>query len=141
MRILGVFLSLIIIISCQSSEKTGQTLNASPNDTVIEGVLISEEDEKVTWEHPCQEQNCFAKVRVSKIVQRGNNLASAFKEGDEIRVFFAFGMKASGPENFKELKDPLPGLSLNDSFKATLEIATASSEEKRYTIYRYKKLN
>ncbi len=140
MRILGIFLSLIVIVSCKSSEKTDQSLNASTTETVIEGVLISELDEKYAGEHPCRDQNCYAKVRVDKFVQRGSGLASAFEAGDEIKVFFAFGLKPSGPTNFGELASPLPGLSINDAFEASIEIAQASSEEKRYTIHRYKKL-
>lgn len=114
-------------------------LDPREDDLIISGVISSVSQDKVDYEHPCQQHNCFATVVVTAINQRGKFFKSEFDANDTISVFFANTMRKNSIELFPEQKNNYPGLKKNEAFKAVAEQKLDKDGKKIYWIYGYEK--
>jgi hypothetical protein len=138
---LGYFLAILIMItqaSCKSNKVSVQRTeirapgeNASSSGVVIKGKIMEILEKKDNDSNSvCKNSPCFALVKVLEVFQNNDRFSNFITEGDVFEMFFAFTLLPTSIDLFPNLDKRLPGLKVNDNFKAGIKITPGISGRK-----------
>ncbi len=135
------YFTLLLLLSCNSIEKSNLDKNINPNACRINGTILSIE-KSFESSGPCVNHLCTASVLVNTIVSSGFSFNHPFAKSDTIKIKFEFTLDETTKDMFPNLTKSFPGLKVGDSFIGDVEsIETIKFNKKETDSFSYKIFN
>ena len=133
-------LCLIVIVGCQNNKVSNlPTIKASREEAVVIGKIVQFEN-NVAKESNCGNEHCFAKIKIEKVQETGEEFTKNFEYEKPILAYFTFGTDGADGKTHEGLQDELETLKQNDKIIATIKLVGELNSEKLYQVDLYKKL-
>jgi len=143
-KILKCLIILLIFSTCQKPptqaiEKPNLQTSLSPNTFEIAGTIKEIlEIESNNSDDICTKVACKAKVSLDQILGYGSGVNVSLAEGQIIEIKFLYTL-SNTKTIFPELRQPLEGLSVGDSFQAIVMVSDGVGEKNIFEIGIYEK--
>lgn len=140
-----IILLTLLLVSCNSIEKSNLDENINPNACRINGTILMVE-KSFESSGPCVNHHCTAQVLVNNIVSSGFSFNHPFAQTDTIKIKFEFTLDETTKDMFPNLTKSFPGLIVGDSFVGDVEsIETIKFNNKgtdpfSYRVFNYDKI-